>query len=98
MKIQDFVNKGVRVINDMGELRIPSKSSIPFPNGMGGGSIVTLDEGYSVAVCDYEGYFNWDILKPYGASEKGTIICKTEDEVCKALSIIELLNYKPSIY
>lgn len=90
MKIQDFISKGISVVNDMGELRKTSDHSIVFPNGWVG-SIVGLDEGYSVATCDYEGYFNWDILKPYGASEKGTIICKTENEVCNALAVIEAL-------
>jgi len=89
MTRQDFINKGIRVINDMGELRIPSKASIPFSNGWVA-SIVAVDNGISVAVCDYEGYFNWNILNNYGA-ERGKFQCKSEDEVCKALVIIESL-------
>jgi len=89
MKIQDFINRGIRVINDMNELRIPSRASIPFSNGWVA-SIVTTDNGYSVAVCDYNGYFNWGILNSYGA-ERGKFQCKTEDEVCNALAIIESL-------
>ena len=89
MTRQDFINKGIRVINDMGELRIPSKSSIPFPNGWVA-SIITIEDGFSVATCDYNGYFNWDILNDFGA-ERGKFKCKTEEEVCKALSVIESL-------
>jgi hypothetical protein len=74
----------------MNEHRTPNKSSIPFPNGWVA-SIVTLDYGFSVAVCDYNGYFDWNILNQFGAY-KGTIDCKDEDEVCKALSIIEALK------
>ena len=89
MTRQDFINKGIRVINDMGELRIPSKASIPFPNGWVA-SIVTVDNGISVAVCDYEGYFNWNILNSFGGNN-GKFFCNNEDEVCKALAIIESL-------
>jgi len=91
MKLQDFVQKGLTVINNMGEIRKTTESSIVFPNGWVGSIVEADDEGYSVAVCDYDGYFNWDILKPFG-TDKGTIICKNEEEVCKALAIIESLN------
>ena len=86
MKIQDFVDNGLTVTNDMGEVRKTTEKSIVFPNGWVG-SIVIRDSDYSVAMCDYNGYFNWDILKP-----NGVIICKTEDEVCDALNIIKSLK------
>lgn len=90
MKIQDFVNKGITVRNDMGEIRRTTNSSIVFPNGRVG-SIVKKGDKYSVATCDYNGYFDWDILNPFG-KENGIILCKDEDEVCKALSVIESLK------
>lgn len=90
MTLQDFVNKGITVINEMGEVRKTDNSSIVFPNGWVA-SIVKKEDKYSVAVCDYEGYFNWNILKPFGEGS-GTIICKDESEICRALTIIELLN------
>ena len=93
MELKDFVAKGLTVVNDMGETRKTTKSSIVFPNGWVG-SIVTPGDGkanYSVAVCDYNGYFNWNVLKPFG-TKNGVILCNTEEEVCRALSIIEMLN------
>lgn len=91
MKLQDFIENGMTVRNNMGEIRKTTKSSIVFPNGWVG-SIVKKDNGdYSVAVCDYDGYFNWNILKPYG-NDKGVIICKNEEDICNALFIIKALN------
>lgn len=90
MVLQDFVKKGLAVTNEMGEVRKTTNSSIIFPNGWVG-SIVENGEGHSVAVCDYNGYFNWDVLKPFGTTE-GIIVCKDEGEICKALTIIESLN------
>ncbi len=93
MELKDFVAKGLTVVNDMGETRRTSESFIVFPNGWVG-SIVKPSDGsaeYSVAVCDYNGYFNWNVLKPFGNND-GTITCKNEQEVCRALSIIEMLN------
>ena len=96
MKIQDFVNKGINVVNSMGEKRITKDNSIVFPNGWVA-SIVKkenwndLKSNYSVAVCDYNGYFNWDILNSFGAVD-GKFSCYTENEVCDALVIIENLK------
>jgi len=93
MTIRDFVKKGITVVNDMGELKEVRNdlryTSIPFPNGWAA-SVIHEPEGYSVATCDYNGYFNWNILKPFGA-EEGKFQCETEEEVCKALAIIESL-------
>ncbi|HBY19821.1 MAG TPA: hypothetical protein DEG71_02245 [Clostridiales bacterium] len=93
MTIQDFINKGITVKNSMGEIRHTSDSSIVFPNGWVASIVKPLDNKakYSVAICDYNGYFNWNILKPFGESN-GTILCNTEEEVCKALMIIEALK------
>jgi len=94
LELKDFVEKGLTVINDMGETRKTTDSSIVFPNGWVA-SIVNPSDGsakYSVAVCDYNGYFNWNILRPFGATENGTILCNNEQEVCKVLSIIEMLH------
>lgn len=99
MKISDFVARGLNnVINDMGEIRNTTNSSIVFPNGWVA-SILDKNikpypkqtERYSVAVCDYEGYFNWDILIPFGA-QKGCFTTDDEDEVCRILSVIENLT------
>ena len=90
MELKDFVMKGLTVVNSMGETRKTSESSIVFSNGWVG-SIAKIDEGYSVTVCDYDGYFNWNVLRPFG-TDKGTILCNNEQEVCRALSIIEMLN------
>lgn len=46
---------------------------------------------YSVAICDYNGYFDWEILNQYGAN-RGCFYCDTEEEICEALSIIEKLK------
>lgn len=104
MKISDFVVRGLNnVINGMGEIRNTTNSSIVFPNGW---VAIILDKNtkpylkqtkrYSVAVCDYEGYFNWDILIPFGAQKEvkegyGCFATDDEDEVCRILSIIENL-------
>lgn len=91
MELKDFVAKGLTVVNDMGETVKTTESSIVFPNGWIGSIIKAKEGSYSVAVCDYNGYFNWNILRFFGA-DNGTILCKNEEEVCKALSIIEMLN------
>jgi hypothetical protein len=93
MTIKDFVKKGLTVVNDMGEIRISSDHSIVFPNGWVASIVKPMDgeAKYSVAVCDYNGYFNWNILKPFG-EDNGVILCDSEEEVCKALIIIEALN------
>ena len=98
MIIQDYVNKGLKSVkNDMGEIRKTRVEdryiSIIFPNGWVGSIVIDPIYGnakYSVAVCDYNGYFNWEILKPF-CDDKGTILCNSEKEVCEALSVIEAL-------
>ena len=90
MTIKDFVSRGVTVTNNMGEIRRTSDSSIVFDNGWVA-SIIKNEEGYSVATCDYNGYFDWNVLEPLRKGS-GAILCETEDEVCKVLEFIELLN------
>ena len=91
MRIQDFVNKGINVINSMGEKQITQDNSIVFSNGWVASIVKWSDNTYSVAVCDYDGYFNWDILNLFGA-DNGKFSCDTEGDVCKALAIIQNLK------
>lgn len=86
---QTFVDAGIAVINDMDERRTTREDSIVFPNGWVGSIVPDRSgEGWSVAMCDWNGYFDWDALKPYGR-ENGTIYCATEEDVCEALTIIQ---------
>lgn len=98
MKTWDqFVSEGISVTNDYGEHLETSKNSIVFPNGRLA-SICTKEHWpeqeskYSIAVCDYYGYFDWEVLKPFGANKHGTVECDTEEEVCNALTVISLLK------
>lgn len=45
---------------------------------------------YSVAMCDYNGYFDWEILNQYGAVE-GCIYCDDELEILVACETIRRL-------
>jgi len=97
MKIQDYVNKGLNgIVNQMGEIRNTEQSqygySIVFPNGYVA-SIINKEFYYSIAVCDYEGYFNCKILDKFNESDEGgAVYCYTEDEVCNVLEFIEGLG------
>jgi hypothetical protein len=86
MTIQDFVDKGLTIRDSMGETIESSDQSIVFHNGLIA-NVIKKKIGYSIAVSDYDGYFNWNILKP-----NGTILCYDENEACKALSKIERLR------
>lgn len=48
------------------------------------------DKNYSVAMCDYNGYFDLDILNKYGAID-GCIYCDTELELLVACETIRRL-------
>lgn len=48
------------------------------------------DKNYSVAMCDYNGYFDWDILNKYGAID-GCIYCDDELEILVACETIRRL-------
>ena len=96
MKIQDYVNKGLNgIVNQMGEIRNTEQSqygySIVFPNGYVA-SIINKEFYYSIAVCDYEGYFDWKILNKFDDKYGGMVYCYTEDEVCNVLEFIEGLG------
>lgn len=94
---EEYAEKyGVKeVINDIGEHRRTRKNSVVFPNGWVA-SIVwnTQHPGkgrYSVAMCDYNGYFDWSILNEYWA-EQGRFFCNTDLEIIIACETIRRLN------
>lgn len=90
----EFVENGLRnVENEYGEIRNTRKNSIVFPNGYIG-SILEVPEGYSVAVCDWQGYFEWDIFEDSKWDKYGGVCCETEKELCECLAFVEAL---PSI-
>ena len=59
------------IINDYGEHRKTKENSIVFPNGWVASIVPStkIKGKYSVAMCDYDGYFDWSILNKYGATE-----------------------------
>lgn len=93
---QHFFNRSIdSVVNDYGETRTTKENSIVFRNGWVASIVENTDfpeknKKYSVAMCDYNGYFNWNILNEYGA-DNGCFYCDTEEEICKALTVIERL-------
>lgn len=48
------------------------------------------NKNYSVAMCDYNGYFDWDILNQFGAID-GCIYCDGELEILVACETIRRL-------
>lgn len=85
------------IVNDYGERRktLP-KSRIIFPNGWCA-SIVNKSKRseeplYSVALCDYNGYFDWSTLVKFASEPNGVFICKTDEEIIKACEIIRQLS------
>lgn len=84
------------VINSM------SERSIVFSNGWVGSIVentgtifdnegkIISNKKYSVAMCDYDGYFNWNKLNAYGGV-RGCIYCDTESEIIDACEIIRKL-------
>lgn len=79
------------IVNDYGEHRKTRQNSIVFPNGWVASIVPEIDAKYSVAVCDYNGYFNWNILNKYGATQ-GCFYCNTELEVIIACETIRRLE------
>lgn len=51
---------------------------------------------YSVAICDYNGYFDWSLLNQYGAIE-GRIYCETELDILIACETIRRLQNSISL-
>ena len=83
------------VINDMGEHRKTRENSIVFSNGWVASIVENHDHPekeakYSVAMCDYNGYFNWSILNSYGA-DNGCFYCNTELDILIACETIRRL-------
>jgi len=99
MKIEDFVKHGISVTNSMNEYRTTTDSSIVFTNGWCA-SIIDKTKNtwanqklrYSVAACNWDGYFDWNILQQFGANKDGTYECDTEEEVCELLEKIKNLK------
>ena len=92
--IKDYVAEGVPyVINSMRERRITRDGSIIFPNGWVASIVRPTEnpEKYSVAICDYDGYFDWEILRKHFDTKDGAVICDTEESVCKVLECIRNL-------
>lgn len=78
---------------------IKYNGSIAFSNGWVASIIDTkmihtgnsLRKRFSIAVRDREGCFDWNVLVPYGANENGCIEADGDDEILKALNVIECL-------
>lgn len=88
--LREYAEKyGVKEIeNDYGEHRCTREGRIIFPNGKIASIVEDEKTGkYSVAVCDYNGFFDWEILNEFGATN-GRICCDTEQEVIDACEII----------
>lgn len=94
MKKEEFIRRSIpEVVNDYGEVRRTRENSIVFPNGWVASIVENTqypekNAKYSVATCDYNGYFDWEILNKYGA-DGGCFYCNSEDEICNALAAIE---------
>ena len=92
--LDEYINKyGLgRVEDDYGNYVYTTSNHIVFPN-FACASIITKkdDEGnidcYSVAMCDWNGYFDWNIMNEYGAND-GCFYCKDENDVIEACEII----------
>lgn len=89
-----YINKyGLdKVEDDYGDVVYATSSHVIFPNFFCASIIAKKnDDGeithYSVAMCDWNGYFDWDIMNEYGATD-GTFKCYTEDDVIEACEII----------
>lgn len=83
------------VINDTGEHRHTRLNSIVFPNGWVASVVENISQPekgkYSVAMCDYNGYFDWSTLDKYGADE-GQFYCDTELEILIACETIRRIS------
>lgn len=84
------------VINSMGEHRFSTDHSIAFPNGWVASIVENkehpeINKKYSVAMCDYNGYFDWNILNQHGAID-GCLYCDNELEIIVACETIRRLE------
>ena len=88
------------VFNNVGGIRHSTERSIVFPNGWVASIVENTSNPdkkamYSVAMCDWDGYFDWAILNKYGA-DSGCFYCNTELEILIACETIRRLeNRKP---
>lgn len=84
------------IINDYGERRKTTENRIIFPNGWAASIVPNLshkeiDAKYSVAMCDYNGYFDWSRLDKFGAIN-GCFYCNTELEILMACEVIRRIE------
>ena len=88
-----YINKyGIsHVENDYGEYVYTTSGHVMFPNFYCASIITKTDEdgnvSYSVAMCDWNGYFDWCIMDEYGA-KNGCFTCNDENDVIEACEII----------
>lgn len=80
---------GVRSKN--GRVRYSGRHSIVFQNGYVASILNLTSGGYSVAACDWDGYFYWDVFPEEDRSTYGGRLCNTEKDVCTALDVISKL-------
>ena len=83
------------IVNDFGETRRTNEHRIIFDNGLFVSIVRNLSHpeknaDWSVAMCDYNGFFNWDIINMYGADD-GCFYCNTELEILIACETIRRL-------
>lgn len=96
LDLNTYIKKyGIKNIkNDYGEIRATRRNSIVFPNGwvasIVNNTYLSQKGKYSVAMCDYNGYFDWEILNEYGA-EQGRFYCNTDEEIISICEIIRKL-------
>ena len=85
-----YINKyGLdKVVDDYGKTVYTMSNHIVFPNFCCASIITKHDEGYySVAMSDWNGYFDWNIMNEYGATN-GCFICQDENDIIEACEII----------
>lgn len=96
--LKEYINKYAidSIVNDYEELRCSSISNsscrVIFPNGyyahiVYNNSQPKKNAAYSVAVSDYNGWFDWGILKNFGYDD-GRVYCNTEEEIIDACELI----------
>lgn len=102
-KLERYANKYAlaTIENDDKEIRSSyllsnGEGRIIFPNGWYAHIAINTfrpekNAKYSVALSDYNGWFNWDKLNKYGADD-GRFYCNTEDEIIRACEIIRKLK------
>lgn len=83
-----------KVINEYGEVRRSNDHSLVFSNGYVASIVHPQDNSakYSVAICDYAGYFWWNTLNQFPRNVYGAILCDTEDEVADVVEYIAALH------